>query len=73
MSSMDGKTAEEKQKESERLLPQRLGLKKASVDDLRRMYEDRTGTTATLSAASSSRRNSNVSDVARRMSNASLM
>lgn len=53
----------DRQREKEKLLPHKLGLKQASVDDLRRLYEERASTVAKLSVASESRRGSNVSMV----------
>ncbi|KAL1304823.1 hypothetical protein AAFC00_003750 [Neodothiora populina] len=71
MASMEEE--KKKQREAERLLPQRLGLKKASVDDLKRLYEDRATTVEKLNTASVSRRGSTASsmDGSRRASNAS--
>lgn len=65
MASMEAvKTLEEekeKQRENGKLLPHRLGMKQASVDDLKRLYEERAGTVEKLNSASTSRRGSNVS------------
>lgn len=74
MTSMEVMKKTDAEAEKDRLLPKRLGLKQASVDDLRRLYEVRAGTARTLSSASSaSRRSSNVDSLSRRTSNASLM
>lgn len=51
-------------------LPKNVGLKKASVDDLRRLYEERAGTVANLANAAS-RRGSTVSTTSRPGSSAS--
>ena len=72
MTSMDLRSAEEKQRENERLLPQGLGLKKASVDDLRRLYEERATTVSQLNSTSASRRSSNAGVAPRRTSSAGL-
>lgn len=72
MASMDG----EKDKDKDKILPRRLGLKQASVDDLRRLYEERAGAVAqlTTTSANASRRGSNVSMIgSRRNSNVSAM
>lgn len=54
MSSFESKSSTR----SELRPPQKLNLKKASVDDLRKLYEERVGTARTLVEAGSSRRGS---------------
>lgn len=54
MSSFEGTSS----KRSELRPPQRLNLKKASVDDLRKLYEERVGTAKTLVEAGSGRQGS---------------
>lgn len=54
MSSFESKSSTK----SELKPPQKLNLKKASVDDLRKLYEERVGTAKTLVEAGSGRRGS---------------